>query len=107
MQSVPQSERGGVHAQAPPTHDSLTGPAVPQPPQFFAFVSGSTQTPVQSRFVAGQAAQSLLAQTSDGRHALPQAPQLSWLTCRFTHAVPHAVRGAEQTHAPATQTAPA
>jgi hypothetical protein len=62
---------------------------------------------VQRRLVAGQAAHSALAQISDGGHAVPQAPQFSWLTCRFTHALPHAVRGAGQMHAPPTQVSPA
>jgi hypothetical protein len=106
VQSVPQSTRGAVHAHSPATHDSFTGQASPQPPQFFAFVWGSTQTPVQSRFEAGQAAHSALAHTSEGGHASPHAPQLSWLTCRFTHTPPQSFRGAGQTHVPFTQTSP-
>jgi hypothetical protein len=80
VQSVPQNTRGAVHAHSPATHDSFAGQAFPQTPQFLMFVWGSTHTPVQSRFDAGQAAQSPLAHTSDGRHGSPHAPQLSWFT---------------------------
>jgi hypothetical protein len=94
-----------VHA--PPTHDWPDGQSFPQPPKFPACVSGSTQTPLQSRFSGGHATQSPLEQTCDAGHATPQALQLSWFCCRFTQASPHCVRGAGHTHAPLTQESPA
>jgi hypothetical protein len=104
------------HAQAPAAqcwpsaHAAPAEPAsTPQPseaPQCWRSTVGSTQVVQHFTCPLGQVfAQAPLLQTCSASHALPQAPQSSWLVVMSTHAPPQATWGTTQvrTHVPWSQ----
>jgi hypothetical protein len=100
----------------PLVHGAPVGQAVPQPPQFLAFVERSVHVeiiiplgpmPVHSVKLAAQPATHAPPEhVVPGAQRLPHDPQLSLSLCVSAQAEPHCERPAPQVHAPLAQLAP-
>ncbi len=105
-----------AQTHAPPVHVAPVGQAVPQAPQFCAFVLVSTQTvtvfppgPVSEHAVSPVSqpvVQAPETHVSSPVQRLPQAPQFALLLDVSTHWLLHVARPPPHAHAPDAQLAP-